>query len=78
MVKGTFLMALSVLEKVKKSGEVWHLPFTWPEEPKQTDWHPPKCLRWSSIFWRISKKLEEANKFGIKELRNCEFNHSSI
>jgi len=35
---GTF----EVLEKAQKPGEVWHLPFTWPEEPKKTDWQPPE------------------------------------
>ena len=29
-------MALSLLEKAKKPGDVWHLPFTWLEEPKKT------------------------------------------
>jgi hypothetical protein len=23
-------------------GEVIHLPFTWPEDPKETKWHPPE------------------------------------
>lgn len=36
------LMTLSVLEKAKRPGEVWHLPFVWPEEPTKTDWHPPE------------------------------------
>ena len=36
------LKALSVLGKAKKPGEVFHLPFTWPEEPKKTDWQPPE------------------------------------
>ncbi len=36
------LAALSVLEKAKRPGEVFHLPFTWPEEPKNTDWQPPE------------------------------------
>ena len=34
--------ALSVLENAKESGQVFHLPFTWPEEPKKTDWQPPE------------------------------------
>ena len=34
--------ALSVLEKAKTPGEIRHLPFTWPEEPKKTDWQPPE------------------------------------
>jgi len=33
---------LSVLEKAETPGEVWHLPFTWAEEPKKTDWQPPE------------------------------------
>ncbi len=36
------LRALSVLESAKEAGEIWHLPFTWPEIPKETDWHPPE------------------------------------
>jgi hypothetical protein len=36
------LMALSVFEKAKRPGQVWHLPFTWPEDPSKTDWHPPE------------------------------------
>ena len=33
---------LSVLENAKKPGQISHLPFTWPEEPKKVDWHPPE------------------------------------
>ncbi len=36
------LKTLEVLEKAEKPGEVWHLSFTWPEEPKKTDWQPPE------------------------------------
>ena len=36
------LEVLSVLEKAKRPGEVFHLPFTWPEEPKKVDWQPPE------------------------------------
>ena len=36
------LEALSIFEKAKSPGEVYHLPFTWPEEPKKTDWQPPE------------------------------------
>ena len=34
--------ALSVFLKAKSPGEVFHLPFTWPQEPKKTNWHPPE------------------------------------
>jgi hypothetical protein len=36
------LQTLSLLEKAQRPGEVLHLPFTWPEEPKNTKWHPPE------------------------------------
>jgi hypothetical protein len=36
------LEVLSVLEKAKRPGEVFHLPFIWPEDPKKTDWQPPE------------------------------------
>lgn len=36
------LGALAMLEDAKVPGEVRHLPFTWPEDPRKTDWHPPE------------------------------------
>ena len=36
------LEALSIFEKAETPGKVYHLPFTWPEEPKKTDWQPPE------------------------------------
>ena len=32
--------ALDVLERARTPGEVVHLPFRWPEEPKATRWEP--------------------------------------
>ena len=34
--------AIAMLEGVDRPGEIWHLPFTWPEDPRKTDWHPPE------------------------------------
>lgn len=34
--------ALAMLEETKSPGEIRHLPFIWPEEPKNTKWHPPE------------------------------------
>ena len=39
--RDVLLKTLSILEQAKKPGEVVHLPFTWPESPKETQWHPP-------------------------------------
>ena len=40
--RNVLLKTFEVLEKAEQPGEVWHLPFTWPEEPKKTDWQPPE------------------------------------
>jgi hypothetical protein len=39
--RGVLTRTLSILEGANKPGEVVHLPFTWPEPPKETQWHPP-------------------------------------
>ena len=51
--------ALSVLEKSKKPGEVWHLSFTWPEEPKKTDWQPPEM---SPLIKFYLEEIKQARK----------------
>ena len=33
--------ALALYDRAEAPGHLVHLPFTWPEDPKQTDWHPP-------------------------------------
>lgn len=50
--------ALSVLENAKKPGDVAHLPFTWHEEPKATDWHPPEISPVIKLY------LDEIKKAG--------------
>ena len=53
-------MVLSVLEKAKGPGQIFHLPFTWPEEPKKVDWHPPEI----SPFVKVN--LEEIKRLGAE------------
>lgn len=36
------LAALSMLEEAQHPGEIRSLPHTWPEDPKDTHWHPPE------------------------------------
>ena len=33
--------ALSMLEQADAPGHIRHLEFVWPEDPKDTEWHPP-------------------------------------
>ena len=53
------LMTLSVLEKARAPGEIWHLPFTWPEEPKKTDWQPPEM---SPLIKLYLEEIKEARR----------------
>ena len=52
------LKTLDALEHAQKPGEIWHLDFTWPEDPKKVDWHPPEMSPLMKVY------LEE-----IKEAR---------
>ncbi len=52
------LEALSVFERADAPGQVFHLPFTWPEDPKNTKWHPPEI---SPI---VKLQLEEIKRAG--------------
>ncbi len=53
------LKTLEVLEKAKKPGEVWHLPFAWPEEPKKTDWQPPEMSPLIKFYLEDIKKARK-------------------
>jgi hypothetical protein len=53
------LNALSVFEKAKKPGEVWHLAFTWPEEPKKADWQPPEMSPLIRYYLEDIKKARQ-------------------
>ena len=50
------LSALSILEKAKKPGEVLHLSFTWPEDPKNADWQPPEMSLLIKFYLEDIKK----------------------
>ena len=54
------LETLSVLETAKEPGQLFNLPFTWPEDPKNTDWHPPEI---SPI---VKLHLDEIKRLGAE------------
>ena len=61
------LIVLSVFEKAKKPGEIWHLPFTWPEEPKKTDWQPPEMSPLIKFYLEdIKKARREQEEQAVK------------
>ncbi len=56
------LAALSVFEQAKRPGEVIHLPFTWPEDPKKTEWQPPEMsplIRYYLDEIKMARKAQE-------------------
>ena len=53
------MQVLSCLEKAEKPGGVFHLPFTWPEEPKETKWHPPEISPILKLFQAEIKKMRD-------------------
>jgi len=53
------LSTLRVLEEAQEPGEIWHLPFTWPEEPKKTAWQPSEM---SPVVKRFLGEIKEARK----------------
>ena len=48
-------MTLAFLEEARKPGEIKHLPFTWPEDPRKTDWHPPEMSPLVRLYLRDIK-----------------------
>ena len=38
--RGVLRAALDVATSATTAGQIVHLPFVWPEDPKQTKWHP--------------------------------------
>ena len=50
---------LSILQKAQKPGQVSHLPFAWPEDPKNTNWHPPEISPIVKLF------LDKIKKAGV-------------
>jgi hypothetical protein len=57
--RDVLLATLSVLEKAREPGEIWHLPFSWPEDPKKTDWQPPEM---TPIIKMFLKEIKEARR----------------
>ncbi len=53
------LATLSCLEQASKPGEIYHLPYTRPTEPKETHWHPPEM---SPIIKMYLDDIKKARK----------------
>jgi hypothetical protein len=53
------LKVLELLENGPKPGELLALPFRWPENPKETNWHPPEM---SPIVRAYIKEIKAARR----------------
>lgn len=51
---------LMALREIKEPGKIVHLPFSWPEDPKEVKWHPPEVSPIVKLF------LGEIKKAGAK------------
>jgi hypothetical protein len=58
--RNVLIEALNVLDKAQSPGQVFHLPFTWQQDPKDTNWHPPEISPIVKLF------LDEIKKAGSK------------
>ena len=58
--RAVLLEALAVFEKAKEPGQIFNLPFIWPEEPKKADWQPPEI---SPI---VELHLDEIKRLGAE------------
>jgi hypothetical protein len=59
--KAVLMETLRFMEGAESPGEIKNLPFTWPEEPKDTQWHPPEISPIVKLF------LGEIKKAGSKK-----------
>jgi hypothetical protein len=53
------LAALAFFAEAAQPGQVRHLPFSWPEAPRDTHWHPPHM---SPIIKANLHEIKQARK----------------
>jgi hypothetical protein len=54
------LAVLAVLEEAGKPGEARHLPFSWPEEPRNAKWQPPEMSPLIKVYLDDIKAARKA------------------
>jgi hypothetical protein len=61
-VEGHYQVLMAVLAcfaNAGKPGQVFHLPFTWPEAPKETKWQPPEISPIIKFYLEEIKKAAQ-------------------
>ncbi len=61
------LSVLEVFQKARTPGEIHHLSYEWPEEPKKAEWQPPEMspivgVKLEEIKAARKKEIEESGK----------------
>ena len=51
------LQSLEVLKQADTPGGIRHLPFKWPETPRDTHWHPPEMSPIIKLYLDEIKKM---------------------
>jgi hypothetical protein len=54
--RAVLVKALSLFENAHLPGEVFHLPFTWPEDPRKTRWQPAEASPIIKMYMQEIKK----------------------
>jgi len=54
--------ALALLESARRPGEVAHLPFTWPEDPRTTTWAPDEPSPIIAMIMKARKRGPDTAK----------------
>ncbi len=57
--RAVLLETLSILEKARGPGEVFHLPFTWPEDPRKAGWQPAEASPIIKMLMADIKKVQK-------------------
>ncbi len=55
--RGVLLQALAVLVEADAPGFIRHLPYIWPEAPRETKWQPPEISPLIKMFLDEIKKM---------------------
>ena len=55
--KDVLISTLMALRIIEVPGQIVHLPFSWPEDPKEVKWHPPEI---SPIVKQLLGEIKKA------------------
>ena len=54
--RAVLMAAIDLFHKAKEPGHIEQLPFLWPEDPKETNWHPAEPSPIIALMTGAAKK----------------------